>query len=92
MKNAQLHFLGMSQYITIEDNQTHYTIDLPTQKPTLELNRSFGVGRKKGNNIISEIRGKVRLVFVIFPNKHYETDKDNSPEYLAEFSHTEIIK
>ena len=92
MKYAQLHFLGMSQYITIEDNQTHYTIDLPTQKPTLELNHSFGVGRKKGNDMISEIRGKARLVFVIFPNAHYETDKSNAPECFAEFSHMEIIE
>lgn len=92
MKNAQLNFLGMSQYITIEDNQTHYTIDLPTQKPTLELNQTFGVNRKKGNNIISEIQGKIRLVFVIFPNKHYETDKSNASECFAEFSHVEIIE
>ena len=92
MRYAQLHFLGMSQYITIEDKQTHYTIDLPTQKPTTELNQTFGVGRKKGNNIIPEIQGKARLVFVIFPNKKYETDKSNAPECFAEFSHMEIIK
>ena len=91
MKYAQLHFLGMTQYITIEDNQTHYVIDLPTQKPTTELNQIFGVNRKKGNNMISEIQGKARLVFMIFPNKYYETDKDNAPEYLAEFSHMEIL-
>lgn len=92
MKNVQLNFLGMSQYIRIEDNQTHYTMDLPTQKPTLESNHTFGVNRKKGNNIISEIQGKARFVFVIFPNKYYEIDKDNAPECFAEFSHMEIIE
>ena len=47
MKYAQLHFLEMSEYIQIEDNQTHYTIDLPTQKQTLEMNHTFGFNRKK---------------------------------------------
>ena len=92
MRYAQLRFLGMSQYIRIEDNQTHYIIDLPTQKPTLEMNQTFGINRKKRNNTISEIQGKMRLVFVIFPNKHYESDKDNVPECIAEFSHMDIIK
>ena len=92
MKFAQLYFLGMSEIIQIDDNQTHYTIDLPMQKPTLELNKTFGVNRKKGNNMISEIQGKARLVFVIFPNKHYETDKNNAPECIAEFSHVEILE
>ena len=92
MKNVQLNFLGMTQYIRIEDNQTYYTIDLPTQNPTLGLNHTFGVNRKKGNNIISEIQGKARLVFVIFSNKHYVIDKDNAPECFAEFSHMEILE
>lgn len=29
MRYAQLRFLGMTDYIKIDDNQTYYTIDLP---------------------------------------------------------------
>lgn len=82
---AQLHFLGMTDYIRIDDNQTHYIIDLPVQKVTLD---NFW----KEKSPISEIKEKLRLIFVIFPNKYHETDKDNAPECIAEFSHVEIIK
>lgn len=92
MKYVQLHFLGMSNLIQIEDNQTHYTIDLPMQKPIIGMNYTYGINRKKGTDISSKIRGKARLVFVIFPNEHYETNKDNAPEYIAEFSHMEILE
>lgn len=86
MRYAQLRFLGMTDYIRIEDNQTHYIIDLPVQKVTLD-----GFWKEK-KSAISEIAEKLRLVFVIFPNKYHETDKGNAPECIAEFSHVEIIK
>lgn len=40
-------FLGMSNLIQIEDNQTHYTIDLPMQKPIIGMNYTYGINRKR---------------------------------------------